>query len=104
MIFLAIRTNLRLLRSAQTAMSDLKSGKVKSQGTAHAYLWMLIQPFASMDNLSLAVMSDQDKNDLYKVADAMPSAMSHLAKTLRIDKQNLSEMPTLLMKIYLTRL
>lgn len=30
--------------------------------------------------------------------------MSHLAKTLRIDKQNLSEMPTLLMKIYLTRL
>ncbi len=34
----------------------------------------------------------------------MPSAMSHLAKTLRIDKQNLSEMPTLLMKIYLTRL
>lgn len=104
MIFLAMRTNLRLLRSAQVAITDLKSGKVKSQEAAHAYLWMLIQPFASMDDLSLAVMSDQDKNDLYKVADAMPFAMSHLARTLKIDKKNLSEMPTLLMKIFLTRL
>lgn len=104
MIYLSMRTNLRLLRSAQTAMSDLKSGNVKSREVVHAYLWMLIQPFSSMDDLSLAVMSEQDKNDLYKVADAMPSAIDHLVKTLKIDKRNLSELPTLLMKIYLIRL
>lgn len=104
MIHLAMRTNMRLIRNAQVAIADLKSGKVKSESVGHAYLWMLIQPISSMDDLSLAVMSDKDLNDLYKIADALPSEMNHLAKMLKLDKGSLSEMPTLLLKMYLTRL
>lgn len=104
MIYLSIRTNLRLLRNAQAAIEDLKSGRVKDEHTMHAYLLMMMQPFMSMDDLSVSVLSDKDKADLYKVADALPKEMDNLAKELHLDKQRLSDMPMLMIKIYVTRL
>lgn len=104
MIYLSMRTNLRLLRNAQAAIGDLKSGKVKDEQTMHACLLMMMQPFMSMDDLSVSVLSDKDKADLYKIADALPKEMDSLAKKLHLDKQRLSDMPMLMMKIYITRL
>ena len=104
MIYLSMRTNLRLLRNAQAAIEDLKSGKVKDEQTMHACLLMMMQPFMSMDDLSVSVLSDKDKADLYKIADALPKEMDNLAKKLHLDKQRLSDMPMLMMKIYITRL
>ena len=104
MIYLSMRTNLRLLRNAQVAIKDLKSGKVKDEHTMHAYLLMMMQPFMSMDDLSVSVLSDKDKADLYKIADALPKETDNLAKKMRLDKQRLSDMPMLMMKIYVTRL
>ena len=104
MIYLSMRTNLRLLRNAQMAIEDLKSGRVKDEQTLHAYLLMMMQPFMSMDDLSVSVLSDKDMADLYKVADSLPKEVDNLAKRLRLDKQRLSDMPMLLMKIYVTRL
>lgn len=104
MIYLSMRTNLRLLRNAQVAIEDLKSGRVKDEHTMHAYLLMMMQPFMSMDDLSVSVLSDKDKADLYKVADALPKEMDNLAKELHLDKQRLSDMPMLMIKIYVTRL
>ena len=104
MIYLSMRTNLRLLRNAQVAIKDLRSGKVKDEHTMHAYLLMMMQPFMTMDDLSVSVLSDKDKADLYKIADALPKEMDNLAKKMRLDKQRLSDMPMLMMKIYVTRL
>ncbi|MBR0263956.1 MAG: hypothetical protein IJQ60_08740, partial [Prevotella sp.] len=104
MIYLSMRTNLRLLRNAQAAIEDLKSGRVKDEHTMHAYLLMMMQPFMTMDDLSVSVLSDKDKADLYKIADALPKEMDNLAKKLHLDKQRLSDMPILMMKIYVTRL
>ena len=72
--------------------------------TMHAYLLMMMQPFMTMDDLSVSVLSDKDKADLYKIADALPKEMDGLAKKLHLDKQRLSDMPMLMMKIYVTRL
>lgn len=104
MIYLSMRTNLRLLRNAQAAIADLKNGRVKDEQTMHAYLLMMMQPFMSMDDLSLSVLSDKDKAELYKVADAIPKEMDNLAKLLHLDKKRLSDMPMLMIKIYITRL
>lgn len=104
MIYLSMRTNLRLLRNAQAVIEDLKSGKVKDEQTLHAYLLMMTQPFMSMDDLSVNVLSDKDKADLYKIADVLPKEMDSLAKKLHLDKQRLSDMPMLMMKIYIIRL
>ena len=104
MIYLSMRTNHRLLRNAQAAIEDLNSGRVKDEHTMHAYLLMMMQPFMTMDDLSVSVLSDKDKADLYKIADALPKEMDNLAKKLHLDKQRLSDMPILMMKIYVTRL
>lgn len=103
-IYLAMRTNLRLLRNAQAAIDDLKSGRVKSEEALHAYLLMMVQPFMAMDDLSVGVLSEKDKADYYKVADALPKEMDNLAKRLRLDKKRMADMPMLMMKIYITRL
>lgn len=104
MIFLAMRTNLRLIRNAQAAIEDLRSGGVKSEQALHAYLLMMVQPFMSMDELSVSVLSDKDKEDFYRVADDLPKEMDNLAKTLRLDRKRMSDLPMLMMKIYVTRL
>ncbi len=104
MIYLAMRTNLRLLRNAQAAIMDLESGKVNSERGLHAYLLMMVQPFMSMDDLSVSVLSEKDKNDYYKLADALPKKMDGLAKRLHLDKKRMADMPMLMMKIYITRL
>ena len=104
MIYLAMRTNLRLIRNAQVAAADLQSGKVTDEETAQAYLLMLVQPFTTIDALSMSVLSEKDMTDLYKLADGLPKDIDRLAKIAKLDKQRLSDMPTLLMKIYLTRL
>lgn len=104
MVYLAMRTNLRLLRNAQAAIDDLKSGRVKSEEALHAYLLMMVQPFMAMDDLSVGVLSEKDKADYYKVADALPKEMDNLSKRLRLDKKRMSDMPMLMMKIYITRL
>lgn len=104
MIYLAMRTNLRLIRNAQVAAADLRSGKVTDEETAHAYLLMLVQPFTAIDDLSMAVLSEQDIANLYKLADSLPKDIDRLAMIAKLDKQRLADMPTLLMKIYLTRL
>ena len=70
----------------------------------HAYLLMMMQPFMSRDDRSVSVLSDKDKADLYKISDALPKEMDNLAKKMRLDKQRLSDMPMLMMKIYVTRL
>lgn len=104
MIYLSMRTNLRLIRNAQVAAADLQSGKVTDEETAQAYVLMLVQPFTAIDDLSMAVLSEKDMADLYKLADSLPKDIDRLAKIAKLDKQRLSDMPTLLMKIYLTRL
>lgn len=104
MVCLAMRTNLRLIRNAQAAIEDLRSVRVKSEKTLHAYLLMMVQPFMSMDELSVSVLSDKDKEDFYKVADVLPKEMDNLATTLRLDRKRMSDLPMLMMKIYVTRL
>lgn len=104
MIYLAMRTNLRLLRNAQAAIMDLKSGKVKSEKVLHAYLLMMVQPFMSMDDLSVSVLSEKDKSDYYKLADVLPKEMDNLTKQFHMDKKRTADLPMLMMKIYITRL
>ena len=104
MIYLTLRTNQRLLHNVQVALSDLKSGRVKSESIVRAYLWLLVQPFHAMDELSFAVLSDADKRFLYQAAGLITTEMNRLAETAGLDKGNLPEIPLLLMKMYFTRL
>ena len=56
MLFLAMRTGRRLIQNAHTCIDDIRNRRVKTPQQACAYIWMLLQPYASMDGLCLALL------------------------------------------------
>lgn len=102
--YLAMRTNKRLIANAKMALADIYNGKVKDEECARTYVWMLMQPFMTMDDFSVSVLSDSEKMTMYGIADALPKAIQKIDKLLGDGKERLSDMPVLLMKVYLTRL
>ena len=102
LVYMAMRTNRRLILNAAQCVGDTKAGKVKNERIAQAYLWMLVQPYTSLDGLSFAILSDKDKKLIYKVADETPATIDKLGKILRMDKERTKELPALFMKIIVT--
>lgn len=47
MIYLAMRTNRRLIQNVRTCIDDICNKKVKTPAQAQAYIWMLLQPYSS---------------------------------------------------------
>ena len=103
-IYLAMRTNRRLIANAKMTLADIYNGKVKNEECARAYVWMLLQPFMAMDDFAIATLSSSEKTTMYGIADALPKAFLKMDKLLGESKDRLPEMPVLLMKVYLTRL
>lgn len=102
LVYMTMRTNRRLILNASQCIEDVKRGKVKSQANAQAYIWMLVQPYTSIDGLGVAVLSDMDKRQINKVAEETPMAIDKLSKILQMDKERTRELPALLMKIIVT--
>ena len=102
--YLTIRTNRRLLQNAAACMKDISAGKLKSPEQAQAYLWMMLQPLMGMDGDCIAMLTPEQKETVYEVADNMPAAIDSLCAVLDYDRRHLDEMPMLLLKIHLSTL
>ena len=102
LVYMTMRTNRRLVLNASQCIDDVKNGKVKSQSSAQAYIWMLVQPYTSIDGLGFAVLSDMDRKRIDKIADETPTAMERLGKILQMNKERTKELPALFMKIIVT--
>ena len=102
--YLTIRTNRRLLQNAAACMKDIGAGKLKSPEQAQAYLWMMLQPLMGMDGDCIAMLTPEQKETVYEVADNMPAAIDSLCAVLDYDRRHLDEMPMLLLKIHLSTL
>ncbi len=102
LVYMTMRTNRRLVLNASQCIDDVKNGKVKSQSSAQAYIWMLVQPYTSIDGLGIAVLSDMDRKRIDKIADETPTAMERLGKILQMNKERTKELPALFMKIIVT--
>lgn len=102
LVYMTMRTNRRLVLNASQCINDIKNGKVKTTTSAQAYLWMLVQPYTSIDGLSIAVLSDMDRKQAYKVAEETPTAIDQLGKIQQMDKERTKELPALFMKIIVT--
>lgn len=102
LVYMTMRTNRRLVLNASQCINDIKNGKVKTTASAQAYIWMLVQPYTSIDGLGVAVLSDMDRKQAYKVAEETPMAIDRLGKILQMDKERTKELPALFMKIIVT--
>lgn len=102
LVYMTMRTNRRLILNASQCINDVKNGKVKTPASAQAYIWMLVQPYTSIDGLGIAVLLDVDRKRIDKVADETPMVMERLCKILQMDKERTKELPALFMKIIVT--
>lgn len=101
MIYLAMRTNRRLMQNVQTCINDIRAKKVETPAQAHAYIWMLLQPYASLDGFSMALLSPGDRKKLDKFAAQTPVAFEALGKILQSEGSHLNELPGMLLEIFI---
>lgn len=101
-ILMTMRNNRRLLQNACTCVTDIQKLSFKDSNQATAYLWMLLQPWLSIDGFSYVLLSQKEKESLEKLAAEIPQAFSQLESGhFPID---LNELPPLLIKAYIDNL
>lgn len=101
-ILMTMRNNRRLLQNANACMTDVHKLDFKDNNQATAYLWMILQPWLSIDGFSYTLLSREEKKSLEKLASEMPQAFSRLESGhFPLD---LNELPSLLMKAYIDNL
>ena len=101
MLFLAMRTNRRQIQNMQTCIDDIRNKKVKTPAQAHAYIWMLIHPFTSLDGFSMTLLSDEERKHLDKMAAQTPTAFKTLSRVLQSENERLADLPGMLMEIFI---
>ena len=97
MVYLTIRTNRRLLLNAKTCIEDIRCGKVKTVPQAQAYIWMLLQPYTSIDGIGMALLTENDRTNLIKISEDVPKCIGKLVKLTKIDEARIKELPNILM-------
>lgn len=104
MVYMSMRTNRRLLLNAQVCHDLLKKGNVKSASQANAYLWMMIQPYLSMDAFAIAMLTDSQREQMLAIADDYNSIVSALGAKELTDASISQQIPTQLIRLYISTL
>ena len=104
LIYMALRANRRLIQNVRTCLGDIHRGKVETLEQAHAYIWMILQPYASLDGLCMTLLSPEDKKALDRIATETPGAFETLRKILPSEGNRLDELPGMLMEIFIASL
>lgn len=103
-IYLTMRTNRRLLLNMQQCADDIRSGKVGTTQQAQAYLWMLLQPYTSLDAFGIALLSPQERKALHQAAADTPNLIDLLSNAVSLDNEHLGDIPSLLVQAYISTL
>ena len=101
MLYLVLRTNRRQIQNMQTCMDDVRNKRVKTPVQAHAYIWMLVQPYSSLDAFSMALLSEDERKQLDRMAAQTPAVFKSLSRILQSEGTRLSELPGMLMEIFI---
>lgn len=99
MVYMAIRTNRRLILNAQTCINDIYSQKIKHNEQFSAYLWMIIQPFCAIDDFGFSVLTEKQKNILDQITINAPEAIARIDNALHTCEY--SDLPRFLIELYI---
>jgi len=103
-IYLTMRTNRRLLLNVQQCADDIRGGKVGTVQQAQAYIWMLLQPYTSLDAFGIALLTPQERKELHRIAVDMPDLLDRLSNAVSLDNEHLGDIPSLLVQAYISTL
>ena len=102
--YMAVRTNRRIIANAQTCVADIKSGKVTSAEQRTAYFWMILQPFLSIDDFGMAMLSENQRKDLVQLSIDALGTIASLSRSLQMDKNMTDGLPDMFIKLYISSL
>lgn len=78
--FMTMRYNRRILQNADACRTHLMNGVKLNKTVAQNYRWMLLQPFFSIDEMSMATLSSSQQQLLHDIAQDMPELFAKLEK------------------------
>ncbi|MGN0225681.1 MAG: hypothetical protein ACI4A7_06340 [Prevotella sp.] len=104
LVYMSMRTNRRLILNAKVCHETLKKGKIKDASQANAYLWMMLQPYLSMDSFSVAMLTMEQSQAMTDIAKDFPAIIARLDSKHFIDKEVSNKLPTQLMRLYISTL
>ena len=84
--------------------TDIRTGKVKTIAQQTAYFWMVLQPFISIDDFGMAVLSVEQKKQFEKLASDAPQVIKMLTKNLNMESETTDNLPNLFIKLYISKL
>ena len=104
MVYMSMRTVRRLLQNSTVCITDINQQQMKNKAQGNAYLWMIIQPFISIDQFSIATLTSQERSQFNYVISQLPKS-TKFAKTFDIDQRVLNYLlPQQLLKMYVLTL
>lgn len=103
-VYMAARTSRRIIANAQTCIADIKSGKVTSAEQRTAYFWMILQPFLSIDDFGIAMLSENQRKELVQLTIDASGTIASLSRSLLMDKNMTDGLPDMFIKLYISSL
>lgn len=104
LVYMAMRTNRRLVLNAQRCMDLIKKNQVYSSEQANVYLWMLIQPFLSIDQFSASLLTTEQRHALFVLAESYNEAAKKMVNRGFWERDVVDVLPTRIIKLYITTL
>ena len=82
-----------LLLNAEVCSSDIRTGKVKSVAQQTAYFWMVLQPYISIDDFGMALLTSEQRKQFEKLASDAPQVVKVLAENLDMEREMTDNLP-----------
>lgn len=101
---MSMRTDRRLILNAQVCRDALKRGKIRDGIQANAYLWMILQPYLSMDALAIAMLTPEQAQLMTDIAKDYPAIITRLEGKHLVNKEVSNKIPAQLMRLYISTL
>lgn len=78
MLYLTMRFNRRIIQNAEVCRKDIKTNVPLSDTQANNYRWMIIQPYMTIDNYSMAVLTEEQVKVLTELAAELPRLLAYV--------------------------
>lgn len=77
-LYLTMRINRRVVQNAEACRQELKKKPTLNRVQMQNFKWMIVQPFFSLDDYSAALVTDEQKKLLDKLATDLPELMAYI--------------------------
>ena len=78
MLYLTMRFNRRIIQNADVCRRDIEADVPLSDTQANNYRWMILQPYMTIDNYSMAVLTEEQVKFLMELAAELPRLLTYV--------------------------